>query len=177
MSTHFSLLPSPSSLLMGRAADAPREARSSAPSTHSSLLPPPFSLFSTLPTEAHCIVSTHFSLLPSHGTRGGRAARGALKRAIHALLPPPFSLLPSPYSLLSTLPTEAHCIVSTHYPLLPPPYSLLLTYCHTCDKPPVSCDDAWQMPLRTRTCLRTRVVRRFPRLSTGYMSMRLWPWP
>ena len=94
--------------------------------------------------------------------------QGALKRAIHALHPPPSSLLPT---LRGALKRAIHALPS-------PPFSLLsIIYCHTCDKPPVSCDDAWQMPLRMRTCLRTRVVRRFPRLSTGYMSMRLWPWP
>ena len=53
--------------------------------------------------EAHCKVTTHYplhsppySLLPTQRTHGGIAARGAPKRASHALL-----LLSSPYSLLS----------------------------------------------------------------------------
>ena len=106
---------------------------------------------------------------------------------------PPSSLLPILYfarraqarqprttlsSLLPTLYFTNRSPLHSVHALPSPPFSLLsIIYCHTCDKPPVSCDDAWQMPLRMRTCLRTRVVRRFPRLSTGYMSMRLWPWP
>ena len=55
-----------------------------------------------------------FSLLPA-SDRTANAARGALRRAIHAL--------PSP---LSSLPAfEAHCIVSTHCPLPSSPYPLL----------------------------------------------------
>ena len=57
------------------------------------------------------------SLLSTFSYRAANAARGALKRAIHAL---PSTLS----SLLSTL--EAHCIVATHYPFPSPPYSLLL---------------------------------------------------
>ena len=154
--------------------------------TLSSLLP---TLYLTNRSPLH---SVH-ALLPSPYSWDARRTRRARRAQARHPRTPPSSLLPilyltnrSPlhsdhalssllYSLLPTL--EAHCIVSTHFSLLPSPYSLLLTYCHTCDKPPVSCDDAWQMPLRMRTCLRTRVVRRFPRLSTGYMSMRLWPWP
>ena len=56
-----------------------------------------------------------FSLLPA-SDRTANAARGTLKRAIHALSSPLSSLLPT---------FEAHCIVSTHCPLPSSPYPLL----------------------------------------------------
>ena len=87
-----------------------------------------------------------FPLLPAFSDRTANAARGALRRAIHALPSPLFSLPPAsdrtanaargalkraihalPSPLSSLLPTfEAHCIVSTHSPLPSPPYPLLL---------------------------------------------------
>ena len=101
-STHFSLLSSPYSL--------PSQARPSVPTTHyllpsspspptftgalkraSHALPSPFfSLFSTL--EAHCKVTTHFSLLSSPYSLPSQARSSA--PATH------YPLLSSPYSLL-----------------------------------------------------------------------------
>ena len=64
----------------------------------------------------HALPSPLFSLPSTSSDRTANAARGALRRAIHAL--------PSPLS--SLLPTfEAHCIVSTHCPLPSSPYPLL----------------------------------------------------
>ena len=50
------------------------------------------------------------------GWRARARLNGSPLQSVHALLPPPSSLL-------STL--EAHCKVSTHFSLLPPPCSLL----------------------------------------------------
>ena len=104
VSTHYLLPSPPSSLLWKPTAKCPRTTFSpllpppyfgSPLQSDHALLSPPFSLLST-----SCIVSTH-SPLPSSPysatsylrTRGGTAARGAPKRANHALFPTFFSLL------------------------------------------------------------------------------------
>ena len=105
-----------------------RRAHARQPRTSPSiLLPIPYS------TDAHCKVSTHFSLhSPPYSLPDGRPLH-----SVHALLPPfsslfstqrtptakcprtsPSILLPIPYS------TDAHCKVSTHFSLHSPPYSL-----------------------------------------------------
>ena len=102
---------------------------------------PRTTLFSHLPTlystEAHCIVATHYPLLPSPYS----LLNGSPLQSGHALPSPPFSLLSTqrkptakwPRTALSSLlptlySTEAHCKVATHYPLLPSPYSLLPSF-------------------------------------------------
>ena len=116
--------------------------------TLSSLIPSPYltdsperachalfpTFFSLLPTlEAHCIVATHYPLIPPPFSLLYRLARARQPRTF------PYFLLPSPYfgsplhsghalpsypsSLLPTL--EAHCIVAKHFSLLSPPFSLL----------------------------------------------------
>ena len=108
----------------------------------------PFSLLWT-PT-AKCPRTIFFSLLPPPYSRNTRqlCRAGAPERAIHALLPPFSSLLPTPYfgrplqsvhalfppfsSLLPTL--DAHCKVSTHFSLPSPPSSLLWTPTAKCPR-------------------------------------------
>ncbi len=100
---------------------------------HFSLFPPLFSLLPTL--DAHCKVSTHFSLPSSPSSLLWTPTAKCPRTFPSPLLPPPYfgrplqsvhALLPPLFSLLSTL-TDAHCKVSTHYLLLSPPSSLLWT--------------------------------------------------
>ena len=90
--------------------------------------------FSLLPTlEAHCIVATHYPLIPSPFSLPYRLARARQPRTFpYLLIPSPYlgsplhsgHALPSlPLSLLPTL--EAHCIVATHFSLPSYPFSLL----------------------------------------------------
>ena len=125
-----------------------RRARARQPSTTLlSLLPSPYfgsplhsghalfpTFFSLLPTlEAHCIVATHYPLIPSPFSLPYRLARARQPRTFpYLLIPSPYlgsplhsgHALPSlPLSLLPTL--EAHCIVATHFSLPSYPFSLL----------------------------------------------------
>ena len=85
----------------------------------------PFSLLWT-PT-AKCPRTIFFSLLPPPYSRNARrlCRAGAPERAIHALLPPLSSLLPT---------LDAHCKVTTHYLLLSPPSSLPWTPTAKCPR-------------------------------------------
>ena len=94
-----------------------------------------------------------FSLLPA-SDRAANAARGALRRAIHALPSPLFSLLPT---------FEAHCIVSTHCPLPSSPYPLLPRTARRMPRGVRSSAPSTHCPLPSPPSSLLRTARRMPR--------------
>ena len=107
---------------------------------HFSLFPPLFSLLPTL--DAHCKVSTHFSLPSSPSSLLWTPTAKCPRTSPSPLLPTLYSNgrpLQSVHALSSSLsslfPTlDAHCKASTHYLLLSPPSSLLWTPTAKCPR-------------------------------------------